>query len=76
MNVVRLLLWSLADSKTTLDELRAKLPGLPEGAHWISDPVGERFGLIAFAEADEAFAEARELIGRDPEIGEEFELES
>jgi len=40
---VRLLLWSLADSKTTLDELRAKLPELPEGDHWISDPAGERF---------------------------------
>ena len=73
---VRFLLWNVADSKTTLDELRAKLPALPEGAHWISDPAGERFGLIAFAEADEPAAKARELIGKDPEIGEEFELES
>jgi hypothetical protein len=72
---VRFLLWNVADSKTTLDELRAKLPDLPEGAHWISDPAGERFGLIAFAEADEPAAKARELIGKDPEIGEEFELE-
>jgi hypothetical protein len=72
---VRLLLWNLADSKTTLDELRAKLPELPEGDHWISDAVGERFGLISFSEADEPVAEARELIGRNPEIGEEFEVE-
>jgi hypothetical protein len=71
---VRLLLWNLADSKTTLDELRAKLPDLPESDHWISDPAGERFGLISFAEADDAAAQARELIGKDPEIGEEFEL--
>ena len=73
---VRLLLWSLADSKTTLDELRAKLPDLPEGDVWISDPAGERFGLISYS--DDAAAEAaevRELIGKDPEIGEEFELE-
>ena len=55
---VRLLLWNLADSKTTLDELRAKLPHLPEGDHWISDAVGERFGLISFSEADEPLAEA------------------
>jgi hypothetical protein len=72
---VRLLLWNLADSKTTLDELRAKLPDLPDGDHWISDVVGERFGLISFSEADEPVAEARELIGKNPEIGEEFEVE-
>jgi hypothetical protein len=73
---VRLLLWNLADSKTTLDELRAKLPDLPEGDHWISDPAGERFGLISYSGADTPAAEARELIGKDPEIGEEFELET
>jgi hypothetical protein len=72
---VRLLLWNLADSKTTLDELRAKLPDVPDGDHWISDAVGERFGLISFSEADEPVAEARELIGKNPEIGEEFEVE-
>jgi hypothetical protein len=72
---VRLLLWSLADSKTTVEELRAKLPALPEGDVWISDPAGERFGLISYADAGDAAAEARELIGKDPEIGEEFELE-
>jgi hypothetical protein len=72
---VRLLLWNLADSKTTLDELRAKLPGLPEGDHWISDPAGERFGLISLSGAGEPAREARDLIGKDPEIGEEFELE-
>ena len=74
---VRLLLWNLADSMTTLDELRAKLPQLPEGDHWISDPAGERFGLISFSEDDATpAAEARELIGKDPEVGEEFELEN
>jgi hypothetical protein len=72
---VRLLLWNLADSKTTLDELRAKLPDLPDGDHWISDAVGERFGLISFSEADQPVAEARELIGKNPEVGEEFEVE-
>lgn len=75
--IVRLLLWGLADSKTTLDELRAKLPELPEGDHWISDQAGERFGLISFSEDDAAAAaEVRELIGKDPEVGEEFELET
>ena len=73
---VRLLLWNLADSMTTLDELRAKLPELPEGDTWISDALGERFGLISFSGEDEPVAFARELIGKDPEVGEEFELEN
>ena len=71
---VRLLLWNIADSMTTLDELRAKLPDLPEGDHWISDPGSERFGLISFSEDDMPVSQARELIGKDPEIGEDFEI--
>lgn len=76
MATVRLLLWSLADSKTTLEELRAKLPPLPEGDAWISDEAGERFGLISYSGDDAPAAEARDLIGKDPEVGEEFELEN
>jgi hypothetical protein len=72
---VRLLLWNVADSKTTLDELRAKLPNLSEGDHWISDPATERFGLISFSGSLHAVQELRELIGKDPEVGEEFEVE-
>jgi hypothetical protein len=71
---VRLLLWNLADSKTTLDELRAKVPGLDEGDHWIADPSGERFGLISFGGSTAGLQQLRDLIGKDPEIGEEFEL--
>ena len=73
---VRLLLWNLAESKTNLDELRANLPDLPEGDQWISDAASERFGLISFSGEDEPVAHARELIGKDPEVGEEFELEN
>ena len=73
---VRLLLWNVADSKTTLDELRAKLPDLPDGDHWISDPATERFGLISFSSSLLAIGQIRELIGKDPEIGEEFEVEA
>ena len=72
---VRLLLWNLADSKTTLEELRAQLPDLPEGDHWISDPATERFGLVAFSGSLRGLGRVRDLIGKDPEIGEEFELE-
>jgi hypothetical protein len=73
---VRLLLWNVADSKTTLAELRVRLPDLPEGDHWISDPGSERFGLISFSGLPEGVQEIRDLIGKDPEIGEEFELEN
>jgi len=72
---VRLLLWNLADSKTTLDELRAQLPALPDRDVWVSDPVTERFGLIAFSGSVEGAQRIRDLIGKDPEIGEEFQLE-
>ena len=73
---VRLLLWNVADSKTTLDELRAKLPDLPEGDYWISDPGSERFWLISFSGSMPEAERIRELIGKDPEIGEEFEVEA
>jgi hypothetical protein len=70
----RILLWSLADSKTTLYELRAQLPELPEEDVWISHEPTERFGLISFSGA--VPAEIRDLIGKDPEVAEEFEVES
>jgi hypothetical protein len=71
---VRLLLWSLADSKTTLEELRAKLPEPSDGDHWISDETTERFGLISLSGSPRGLEGVRDLIGKDPEIGEEFEL--
>jgi hypothetical protein len=73
---VRLLLWNLADSKTTLDELRANLPDLPGCDAWISDDATERFGLISFSGEPSGLERIRELIGKDPEVGEEFDLEN
>ena len=70
---VRVLLWSLADSMTTLDALRARLPEVPDGDVWISHEPSERFGLISFSGI--VPPEIRELVGKDPEVGEEFELE-
>ena len=84
--IVRLVLWSLADSKTTLDELRQHLgaaaeeaPGLRFRA-WNSDEATERFGAIELWETAEAAEQevprrVRELIGKDPEIGETFDVE-
>jgi hypothetical protein len=89
--VVRLVLWSLADSQTTIAELRrylrdesveafTEVPGLRFKA-WIADEVTERWGAIYVWESAEAAEQelpsrARELIGKDPDIGETFDVEA
>jgi hypothetical protein len=89
--LVRLVLWNLADSKTTIAELRRYLrdesvdafedvPGLRFKA-WISDEATERWGAVYVWESREAAAQelpsrARELIGKDPDLGEEFDIEA
>jgi Putative mono-oxygenase ydhR len=89
--IVRLVLWSLADSKTTIAELRRYLrdesveqfeqvPGLRFKA-WVSDETTERWGAIYVWESAEAAqqelpSQARELIGKEPDVGEEFDVEA
>ncbi len=89
--VVHFVLWNLADSKTTIGELRrylrdesvdqfAEVPGLRFTA-WISDEATERWGAVYVWESAEAAEQAlpsrvRELIGKDPEIGETFDVEA
>jgi hypothetical protein len=75
--IVRIFLWNLADSQTTLDELREQLPELEGSDAWISNEANERFGLITFSgEVPRELSRVRELIGRDPEVGEEFDVEA
>jgi hypothetical protein len=89
--LVRFVLWNLADSKTTIEELRRylrdesvglfeKVPGLRFKA-WISDAATERWGAIYVWESAEAARQelpgrVRELIGRDPDVAEEFDVEA
>jgi Putative mono-oxygenase ydhR len=89
--LVRIVLWNLADSKTTIEELRrylrdesveqfAEVPGLRFKA-WISDEATERWGAVYVWESAEAAQQevpsrARELIGKEPDIGEEFDVEA
>lgn len=75
--IVRLLLWNLADSKTSLEELRPRLEPSPSRT-WISDEATERFGVIEMwdDEPGDFPAELVELIGKEPEIAEEFEVEA
>ena len=89
--VVRFVLWNLADSKTNIEELRRYLrdeavdsfdglPGLLFKA-WISDEITERWGAVYVWESRDAAdqplpSRARELIGKDPEVAEVFDLEA
>lgn len=72
--IVRILVWSLYDSKTTIDELRGSLPELVEPSTWIWNEANEWFGVIAFGrELPEVAGWARGLIGGDADVYEEFD---
>jgi hypothetical protein len=73
--IARILIWSLPDSKTTLEELRTRLPPLPEGGRWISNEAQERLGLIAFGDELPDLDEIPRLIGKEPDVAEEFDVE-
>ena len=89
--VVRIVLWNLADSMTTIEELRLyvrdesvdefeEVEGLRFKA-WISDALGERWGAFYLFESREAADQelpgrARELIGKQPDLVDEFDLEA
>jgi hypothetical protein len=89
--IVRIVLWSLADANATIDELREYLrdesvdafedvPGLLFKA-WVSDESSERWGAVYLFASREAAdqplpSRARELIGRPPDLFEEFDVEA
>ena len=73
--VARVVIWNLADSKTTLEELREHLPDLPEGSHWISNEPAERFGLFAIGDELPELGEVPQLLGIDAVVFEEFDVE-
>ena len=89
--LVRLVLWSLADSMTTIGELRRYLRDESVDAFadveglrlklWVSHEATERWGAVYFWESAEAAAQplpgkARELIGKEPDVVEDFDLEA
>jgi hypothetical protein len=89
--LVRFVLWNLADSLTNVGELREYLkneavpafgdvPGLLFKA-WVSDELTERWGAIYVWESAQAAEQplpsrARELIGKEPDVVEVFDLEA
>lgn len=72
--IVRLFVWSLFDSKTTIDELRAHLPELEPPSAWLWNGAGERFGLIAYGDRSDEISVVSLLVGREPDLGEEFDV--
>ena len=89
--LLRFVLWNLADSKTNIAELRRYLQdesvdqfeevsGLRFKA-WVSDETTDRWGAVYLWESAEAARQelpsrARELIGKDPDIAEQFDVEA
>ena len=79
MAVARFVLWSLADTGVSLDELRVELPR-SSNETWFADENTERLGAFTvFADADAASEplpeRLRQLIGKDPDIVELFDVE-
>jgi hypothetical protein len=72
--IARILIWDLFNSKTTLEELRANLPPLPDGDVWIANPAQDRFGLISFADELPDLQQVRDLIGEEAQVAEEFDV--
>jgi hypothetical protein len=89
--VVRLVIWNLADALTNVGELRRylhdeavpafeRVPGLLFKG-WFSDEATERWGAVYLWESPDAAEQelpsrARELIGKNPDIVEVFDLEA
>jgi hypothetical protein len=86
---VQLVLWNLADSLTTVDELRRVLEeelawplGKVEGlrtSSWLADELGERWGAVLTWDSEEASRAGLperlgDVIGKPPEVAEGFDL--
>lgn len=89
--LVRIELWNLGDSLTTIGELRrylrdetvdefAEVAGLRFQA-WVSEEAGERWGTFSLWESREAAdaelpGRVQEVAGKPPDLVEEFDLEA
>jgi hypothetical protein len=72
--LVRLLIWNVAESETTIDELRGSLPELVPPSAWLWNEATERFGVMVFGEdLPEAIGWAQDLVGAGPDVYEDFD---
>ena len=80
--IVRVLLWRLGDDQAQLDEVRSVIDDL-EPLHapstWLVNDASESFGAILHADSDEdealpeQLAAVRSVIGREPDLYEEYD---
>ena len=80
--IVRIVLWRLSEDQARVDELRAvvgQLDPFEQPSTWLSNDASESFGAILHTNPDEdeglpeQIATIRELIGRDPDLYEEYD---
>jgi hypothetical protein len=72
--LLRLFIWNVFESKTTIDELRESLPELTPPSQWIWNEAAERFGVLVFGDdLPESLGWAQELVGSEPDVYEEFD---
>ncbi|HEY5872141.1 MAG TPA: hypothetical protein VIV37_01995 [Gaiellaceae bacterium] len=70
----RLLIWNVAESRTSIDELRESLPDLDSPSRWIWNEVSDRFGALVFGDdLPETIGWAQDLVGSEPDVYEEFD---
>lgn len=74
MSILRILIWNLADSKSSLAEVLDQLPEPREGDEWIANVPQERFGLVSSEDELPNLVALKELIGKEPEVAEEFDV--
>ena len=78
--IVRIVLWRLDETTPSLDDLRGRLEDLeplePPGALLVNE-IAERIGAIVVADDDDEVPSQLEhlriLVGRDPDLYEEFD---
>jgi hypothetical protein len=78
--IVRLLLWRLADASVTVEDVHdliGALAPLDPPSTWLWNGAQERFGLLLIGEgssdAPPQLAAVRGLMGRDPDLFDEFD---
>ena len=72
--LLRLLIWNVFDSKTTIDELRESLPELVDRASGSGTRRPSASVSLAFGEdLPEAVGWAQDLVGAEPDVYEEFD---
>jgi hypothetical protein len=73
-DVVRLFIWNVVESDTTIDALRDSLAELDAPSEWIWNEASERFGVVVFGdELPESIGWAQDLVGAEPDVYEEFD---